>query len=113
MSVIAESGTGGQDEKRSLAYRGLMAVVILLGVLIFIALGVLVVGLVTRFSGHRTPSETPAPASFTLAPGDRIVSSDVSGDRLVLHIRGPAAEEIDIIDTETGRLIAKVRSAPR
>ena len=88
-----------------------MATVIILGGLIVIALGLLVVGLVTRFSGHKPPSDTPPATEFALGPGDRIVSSDVSGDRLVLHIRGPAVEEVDIIDTETGRLIAKIHAA--
>jgi hypothetical protein len=76
-----------------------------------IALGVLVVGLVTRFSGrHR--AEAPAFAQFTLASGNRLVSTDVSGDRLVLRLRGPVGDEIDIIDMESGRLVAKIRSAP-
>jgi hypothetical protein len=80
-------------------------------VLIVIALGVLVVGLVTRFSGgHKATA--PAFAQFTLAPGNRLVSEDVSGDRLVLRLRGPTGDEIDIIDTETGRLVAKINSAP-
>jgi hypothetical protein len=95
----------------SAAYRGALAAVIFLGVLIVIAVGVLVVGLVSRFAGGgRKPAE-PAFAQFTLAPGNRLVSSDVSGDRLVLRLRGPAGDEIDIIDTENGRLIAKIASA--
>lgn len=79
--------------------------------LIVIALGVLVVGLVTRFNGGRKAA-APAFAQFTLAPSNRLVSEDVSGDRLVLRLRGPDGDEIDIIDTETGRLVAKINSAP-
>jgi hypothetical protein len=92
------------------AYRGLLAAVILLGVLIAIALGVLVIGLVTRFSGGHG-NTARGPAQFTLAAGTRIVSVDVSADRLILRLHGPAGDEIDIIDTQTGRLIAKVRAA--
>jgi hypothetical protein len=40
----------------------------------------------------------------------KIVSADVSGERLVLRMHGPAGDEIDIIDTGTGQLVAQVRS---
>ena len=114
MSDLSEPGTAlpAQPDKSSIAYRGALAAVIFLGVLIVIAVGVLIVGLVTHFSGaHKAAA--PAFAEFTLAPGNRLVSEDVSGDRLVLRLRGPSGDEIDIIDTETGRLIAKIRSAPQ
>jgi len=97
--------------QRSAAYRGALAAVILLGVLIAIALGVLVAGLVMRFSGHSHAASAPGPVQFTLAPATRLVSAEVSADRLVLRLRGPAGEEIDIIDLESGRLVAKVGSA--
>jgi hypothetical protein len=88
-----------------------MATVIILGVLIVIALGLLIVGFVTRFSGHRAAPDAPAPADFALGAGDHILSSDIAADRLVLHVRGPAVDEIDIIDTQTGRLVAKIHAA--
>jgi hypothetical protein len=114
LSDLSESGTAppAHPDKSSIAYRSALAAVIFLGVLIVIAVGVLIVGLVTRFSGGHKAA-TPAFAEFTLAPGNRLVSEDVSGDRLVLRLRGPSGDEIDIIDTETGRLIAKIRSAPQ
>jgi hypothetical protein len=98
------------SEKSAIAYRSALAAVIFLGALIVIALGVLVVGLVTRFgTGHRATA--PAFAQFTLAPGTRLVSMDVAANRLVLRLRGPAGDEIDVIDIETGGLIAKIHSA--
>ncbi|HEY6577681.1 MAG TPA: hypothetical protein VIY09_00025 [Rhizomicrobium sp.] len=96
--------------KSSTAYRGALAAVIVLGVLIAIALGILVTGLVIRFS-HGGHDAAAAPAQFTLAPGTRLVSMDFAADRLVVRLRGPAGDEVDIIDTQTGRLIAKIRSA--
>lgn len=111
MADLSDSGTAPlvPEPQQTAAYSGLRAAVILLGILIAIALGVLVVGLVMRFrgAGH---AALPRPAQFTLAPGTRVVAMDVSGDQLVLRLRGPAGDEIDIIDTETGRLIAKVNS---
>ena len=114
MSDLSEPGTAppALSTKSSVAYRGALAAVIFLGVLIVIALGVLVVGLVTRFSGGGHRAAEPAFAQFTLAPGNRLVSMDVAADRLVLRMRGPDGDEIDIIDTQTGRLVARIRSAP-
>jgi hypothetical protein len=101
-----------QTVQRSAAYRFLLAAVILLGVLIVIALGVLVVGLTMRLGGHHTHQADSTPAQFTLAAGARVISTDVSGDRLVLRLKGSFGDEIDIIDMQTGRLVAKLRSAP-
>lgn len=97
--------------QRGAAYPFLVAAVILLGVLIVIALGVMVVGLSMRLGGHGTSRDASSPAQFTLAAGARVVSQDVSGDRLVLHLKGSFGDEIDIIDIETGRLVARLRSA--
>jgi hypothetical protein len=83
-----------------------------LGVLIVIALGVLVVGLSMRLGGRGTPRNETSPAQFKLAPGARVISVDVSGDRLVLRLKGSFGDEIDIVDMETGQLVAKLRSAP-
>jgi hypothetical protein len=88
----------------------MLAAVILLGVLIVIALGVLVVGLVTQFS-RKSQRAASGAAEFTLAPGTRLVAMDVAADRLVLRLHGPDGDEIDIIDTQSGRLIAKIRTA--
>ena len=113
MSDMSEPDTAppALSEKSSVIYRGALAAVIFLGVLIVIAVGVLVVGLVTRFGGSHQAA-TPAVAQFTLAPGNRLVSTDVAADRLILRLRGPAGDEIDIIDTQTGKLVARIRSAP-
>lgn len=112
---MSESGPGitplATPVQRGAAYRFLVAAVILLGVLIVIALGMMVVGLSMRFGGRGSSHDDAAPAQFTLAPGARVVSTDVSGDRLMLHLKGSFGDEIDIIDTETGRLVARFRSA--
>lgn len=112
---MSESETGIAPSvtsvRRSPAYPFLLAAVILLGVLIVIALGILVVGLSTRLGSHDSARGDSSPADFTLAAGARLVSADVSGDRLVLRLKGSFGDEIDIIDLETGRLVAKLRSA--
>ena len=98
-------------QKHSPAYRALLAAVILLGALIVIGLGVLVAGLAMKLGGHARVPPASSIAQFTLTPGARVVSVDVSGDRLVLRLRSPTGDEIDVIDTETGRLVAKLKSA--
>ena len=110
MSESSESGVTplAPTEKRSAAYRFLLAAVILLGVLIVIAVGVLVVGLATRLSGHGTPDN--AVAEFALVPGMQVLSTDVSGDRLVVRLHGPGGDEIDVVDLQSGRMVAKFRS---
>jgi hypothetical protein len=37
----------------------------------------------------------------------------VSDNRLILRARNDVGEEIDIIDTQSGRLIGQVKTAPR
>ena len=93
--------------KTSASYRGARAAVILLGALLLIAFVLLIVGFAVKVTGHGAPAS--APVRFTLAPGARIVSTDISGDRLILRVNGPAGEEIDIIDTHTGRLVGQVK----
>ncbi len=96
------------DPKSTLSYRLLRAVVIVLGALIVIGLVVLVVGLATRFSAHGAPP--PAAALYTLPQGARIAASDMQGDRLVLRVQTRTGEEIDIVDTQSGRLIGQVKA---
>ena len=98
--------TIGNTENRSPAYRGLLAVVIILGVLIVVGLGVLVVGLVMRFEG-RGPATGQA-AVFAPPKDARVLGAETSGNRLVLRLRTPSGEEIDIVDTETGRLVTRL-----
>jgi hypothetical protein len=112
--ILAEFSVSGftpstQPVQRSAAYRFLLAAVILLGVLIVIALGVLVVGLSIRLGGHRQPDS--ASVEYPLVPGTQVLSTDVSGDRLVVRLHGPRGDEVDVIDLRNGHLVAKFRRA--
>lgn len=112
MAELSESGTTSPIEplKQTAGYRAALAAVILLGALIVIALAALVVGFAMRAGGHHGRVE--GAVQIALAPRSRIVSADMSGDRLVLRVNGSQGEEIEIIDTETGRLVATVRTRP-
>lgn len=112
MADLSDSGTTSpvQPVKQTAAYRAALGAVILLGVLIVIALGALVVGFVMHASGRSHVSGASGAVQLILALDMKIVSADVSGERLVLRMHGPAGDEIDIIDTGTGQLVAQVRS---
>jgi hypothetical protein len=102
--------TAANDEvKQSAAYRGLKAVVIILGVLIVLGLGALITGLVLKFNGRGGRGDNNM---FALPPGATIVSNEVSGSRLILRVKSDAGEEIDIVDTQDGRLVSRIKAAP-
>lgn len=88
--------------------RMLKAVVIGLGVLIVIALGLIVVGIVRKFSGPAAPAAAQS-AVFSLPPGARIVEMQSQPNRLVLRVHTQAGDEVDIVDTEDGRLVARIK----
>ena len=91
--------------------RLLKAVVIVLGVLIVIGLGVLVVGIGLKFGAHRgAPPTDRDPAMFALPPGATIVEMQTQPGRVVLRVRTKAGEEIDIVDTQDGRLVGRVKA---
>ena len=86
----------------------LKAVVIGLGALIVIALAFVALGIVKKFS-RPGASGAPSAAVFSLPPGGRIVEMQSQPNRLVLRVHTQAGDEIDIIDTEDGRLVARIK----
>jgi hypothetical protein len=80
-----------------------------LGVLIVLALAVLVAGLFIKLGGHKASGEA---TGFTPPPGARLVTTEVSGDRLILHLRVGSTDEVDIVDTQNGHLISRLVFAP-
>jgi hypothetical protein len=99
------------DPKKTTSYKLMLAVVIILGVLIVIALGFLVMGLVAKGSPHSAPPDSTAAAAFALPPGARIVQTETQPNRLILHVHTPGGDEIDIIDTSDGHLISRIKAA--
>jgi len=97
----------------TLAYRAAKIAVVVLTALIILALIGLVVGSVMKLSG-RSAKLMGGGASQTLAlpQGARILSSESQPGRLILHVRSPAGDEIDIINTDDGKLVGRVVAAP-
>ncbi|MBI3676588.1 MAG: hypothetical protein HY243_08210 [Proteobacteria bacterium] len=111
MSDLPGTLPANDEVKQSAAYRGLKAVVIILGVLIVLGLGALVTGMILKFNGKSRPASGEG-ETFALAPGSAIVSSEVSGSRLILRVKNETGEEIDIVDTQDGHLISRIKAAP-
>lgn len=85
-------------------HRVLVAVVIGLGVLFVIAVVVSIVLAVTRHAPAHAAAE-----AFSLPPGAAVVAMQSQQNRLILHVRSPAGDEIDIVDTADGHLVARIR----
>lgn len=96
---------------RTPGQRLLLGVVIGLGLLIMLALGGVVIGLAMKTRGT-SPSSGSAAAALTLPAGAVIEAMEVSGNRLVLRIRTDTGEEIDIVDTEDGHVVSRIKAAP-
>ncbi len=97
-------------------HRGLKAVVIILGILIFVMLGVIVTTILSRASqmaeggsNFKAFGELDMP----LPEGARIVESLADGGRLILRLRDDkGAESMVIVDLATGARLGTLRLTP-
>ncbi len=86
----------------------------MLSALIILALIGLVVGAVLKLSGRSTHvlgGGASNGGAFVLPAGAKIVGTDTQPGRLILHVTSPQGDEIDIVSTEDGHLIAQVKAA--
>ncbi len=98
-----------------MSYRAAKAAVIVLSALIILALMGLVVGAVLKLAGRSTHvlnGVRQGGGAFVLPAGARILGSESQSGRLILHVHSPAGDEIDIVSTEDGRLVARIAAAP-
>ncbi|NWH07987.1 MAG: hypothetical protein HXY22_04955 [Alphaproteobacteria bacterium] len=89
----------------------LKTLVIVLGVLIILALGVLFTAIVWRSFDKPAPKPETGEviSSIALPEGARIEDVILDGDRVALRVSGPGTEEIIIVDIVEGRIIGRVR----
>jgi len=86
--------------------RGLLAVVVILGVLIMIGVGALIAGAVL---GASRRTEAAAPYLTTVpAPGARIESAEIQDNRILMRLTGQG-EELVILDAASGRVLGRIR----
>jgi hypothetical protein len=99
----------GEDPKVLANYRFARGAVIILSILIVIALIALLFGFTVRGGGKPAGTATSGELQhLTLPTGSHIVSMDVQQNRLIVQTRAFGGEEIDIIDTQDGHLVARV-----
>jgi len=98
------------DPKASATYRVMLAVVIILGVLIVLAFVALVVGGIMKVAGRHAAQAGHSPVAIAgeLPSGAHITSLQTSGDRIVVGVHSPTGDEVDVFDSETGRLVARI-----
>ncbi len=90
----------------------MLAVVIVLGALIVIALILLVVGMMRKFSEPAAPQSAGIGRSaFALPLGAKVIEMQSESGRLILHVRAADGDEVDIVDTEDGHLIARIKAS--
>ena len=91
----------------------MLALVIILGVLILLALGALIAGIIVN-AGRAGNTGAPYLATL-LVPGERIESTQLDGNRILVRLSGGSAgEELVVLDAPSGRVIGRiaVSSAP-
>jgi hypothetical protein len=94
--------------------RVLLGVVIFMGVLIVLALLALVYGAIAGWTKHSTtPPQPESTASASgslhhLPPGASIVEMKVDNGRTILRLKTKQGEEVDIYDSESGALVARI-----
>lgn len=99
-------------ENQTIAYKAAKWAVIVLSALIILAVIALVVGGIAKL-GRKSPPAASATPTFQMPAGARLISMDSQPGRLILRVRDGAGEEIDIIDTQDGRLVGQVKFADK
>jgi hypothetical protein len=83
--------------------------VIILSVLIVLAVVALLIGGLVKLGGKTATHGLSG--NFQLPPGARIVEMQSQPGRLILRVREAHGEEIDILDTQDGRLVGQVKAS--
>jgi hypothetical protein len=89
-------------------HRGLYALVITLGVLILLAFGALIGGLLLGVGSESAAGGTgPYLVSVPAPAGARIAETELDGNRIVLRLEG-GGESVVIVEATTGRIIGRI-----
>jgi hypothetical protein len=98
--------------------KGLLALVIIMGVLIVIGLVVVVVTIANRMTGAPADGTGPAAAAFGTADlpvpaGCQVIETVATGDRLILRLgSGDRCNQLLVLDLASGRHLGTVRLTP-
>jgi len=90
------------------SHRGLLALVIVLGVLIMIGVVALIAGAMLGAGRRAEAPGTPYLTSVPARAGARIESAEIQGNRILMRLSGNG-EELVILDAASGRLLGRIR----
>ena len=88
-------------------HRGLLALVIILGVLLLLAFGALIGGLLLGAGPGRVATGEAYLTSIPATAEARIAQSELDGNRLLLRVEG-SGEAVVVLEATTGRIIGRV-----
>ncbi len=90
--------------------RFLTAISVVMGILIVAGTAVLVIAVVRRTPAPASASgqEAGAPVVLDQPAGTRIAGADGTADALVLRLAGGGPDRVVVVDTRSGRIIARV-----
>jgi hypothetical protein len=83
-----------------------MALVIILGVLILLGVIGLILAAVLR-AGNRVAADLSYAASVS-ASGEKVESTQLDGNRILLRLSGPNGEELVILEAASGRVLGRI-----
>ncbi len=82
---------------------------IVLGVLIMIGVVALIAGAMLG-AGRRADANAGMPYLTAVpAPGARIESAEIQGNRILMRVTGGTGDELIILDAASGRLLGRIR----
>jgi hypothetical protein len=105
-------GVTAGESKGQATYRVMLAVVIILGVLIALAFLALVMGGIMKFAGRQAGGCMGACGTAHLPPHSTITGIQTTGNRLIIGLHTSDGDAVEIVDTETGHMVALIDSAP-
>jgi hypothetical protein len=89
--------------------RALKAAVVVMGVLIVLGLGVVVVTIVSRMRAAPAAPRGPATEALLDEPaGTRIAGVSLVPDRLAVRLQGGGPDRVVVVDTASGRVVARI-----
>lgn len=116
MEDVVSTSIAEPDPKQAPSYRAALIAAIVLGVLIVLAVAVIIVGLAKGWGAKSDDASQTLPAkskehvTITIPEGYTILSSDTQPGRLILHIRSADRDEILILDTQDGSIVAEINA---
>jgi hypothetical protein len=95
------------------SHRGLLAVIVILGVLILVALGALVGGLLLG-AGPGAGGDEAYSMAIPVPADSSIAGAELDGPRLMLRIDGGAnADSVVVLEAATGRIVGRIELDPQ